>query len=228
LVGIVGPKVEFFPENDPKYINIFVETPQGTDIEKTNAIILEVEKEVNEIVIPFLPAVNSIVTNIGEGSSDPMDGAQAGETPNKAKVTISFKEFEFREGISSSDVMRALSEKMTKRPGVIVNVQKNREGPPAGKPINIEVNGEDFAKLIALTEQIKADVEKENIPGIEGLKLDLETGKPELTVKIDRARARTFGISTGQIGGTLRTALFGKEISKYKEGEDDYPIMCSN
>jgi multidrug efflux pump len=225
LVGIVGPKVEFFPENDPKYINIFVETPQGTDIEKTNAIILEVEKEVNEIVTPFLPAVNSIVTNIGEGSSDPMDGAQAGETPNKAKVTISFKEFEFREGISSSDVMRALSEKMTKRPGVIVNVQKNREGPPAGKPINIEVNGEDFAKLIALTEQIKADVEKENIPGIEGLKLDLETGKPELTVKIDRARARTFGISTGQIGGTLRTALFGKEISKYKEGEDDYPIV---
>ncbi len=225
ITGMIGPQVEFFPANDPKYINIFVEAASGTDIEKTNQTVLDIEAEVEQIIDPYRPAVNSVVTNIGDGSSDPMDGPPAGETPNRAKITISFKEWEKREGISSSDVMKALSENLTKRPGIIMNVQKNREGPPAGKPINIEVSGEEFEDLIALAEKIKADVAAQNIPGVEGLKLDLETGKPELMVNVDRARARMFGLSTAQIGGTLRTALFGKEISKFKEGEDEYPIM---
>lgn len=225
LVGIVGPKVEFFPANDPKYINIFVETAPGTDLEKTNQIVLDIEAEVQEIIDPYRVSVNSVVTNIGEGSSDPMDGPVAGETPNRAKVTISFKEFVEREGISSSDVMKALSKNLTKRAGVITNVQKNNEGPPVGKPINIEVSGENFEELIAITEKLKAEVAAKEIPGVEGLKLDLETGKPEILVNVDRARARMFGLSTAQIGGTLRTALFGKEISKFKDGEDEYPIM---
>jgi multidrug efflux pump len=225
LVGIVGPQVEFFPENDPKYINVFIEAPQGTDLEEANELTLDIEEEVYAIIEPYRAAINSVVTNVGEGSSDPMDGAQAGETPNKAKITISFVEFEFREGISSSEVMRKLSEDIRKRPGIKVNVQKNNEGPPVGKPINIEVSGDDFDKLMVLTDEIKAAVNAENIPGIEGLNLDLETGKPELIVDIDRSRARSFGISTGQIGGTLRTALFGKEVSKYKDGEDDYKIV---
>lgn len=225
LVGIVGPQVEFFPANDPKYINIFVEAAPGTDIEKTNQTVLDIEAEVEEIIEPYRASVNSVVTNIGDGSSDPMDGPPAGETPNRAKITISFKEWVDREGISSSDVMKALSQNLKKRPGIIMNVQKNREGPPAGKPINIEVSGEEFEELIAIAEKLKAEVASRNIPGVEGLKLDLETGKPELMVNVDRARARMFGLSTAQIGGTLRTALFGKEISKFKDGEDDYPIM---
>ncbi|MCF8461001.1 MAG: efflux RND transporter permease subunit [Flavobacteriales bacterium] len=225
LVVVVSPDVEFFPANDPKYINIFLEAASGTDIEKTNTTILGVEKEVQEIIEPYRVCVNSVVTNIGSGSTDPRDGPSAGETPNKAKITISFKEFEEREGISTSEVMKALSENLTKRPGIIMNVQKNREGPPAGKPINIEVSGEEFETLIATAEKLKAEITARNIPGVEGLKIDLETGKPEILVNVDRARARMFGLSTAQIGGTLRTALFGKEISKYKEGEDEYPIM---
>lgn len=225
IVGMIGPQVEFFPANDPKYINIFVEAASGTDIEKTNNVVLDIEEEVQEIIDPYRASVNSVVTNIGDGSSDPMDGPPAGETPNRAKITISFKEWEKREGISSSEVMKALSDQLTKRPGIIMNVQKNREGPPAGKPINIEVSGEEFEELIAIAEKLKAEVAAKDIPGVEGLKLDLETGKPELLVNVDRARARMFGLSTAQIGGTLRTALFGKEVSKFKEGEDEYPIM---
>lgn len=225
IVGIVGPKVEFFPNSEPKYINVFIEAAPGTDIEKTNEHVLKIEEEVQEIIDPYRVCVNSVVTNIGEGSADPMDGPPAGETPNRAKITISFKEFVDREGIKSSDVMKALSANLTKRAGIITNVQKNNEGPPVGKPINIEVSGEDFEVLIAVTEKLKAEVAARNIPGVEGLKLDLETGKPEIMVNVDRARARMFGLSTAQIGGTLRTALFGKEVSKFKDGEDEYPIM---
>ena len=225
ILGIVGPQVEFFPNTDPKYINVFVEVPIGTDIEKTNASVLGIEKEVYEIVEPYRAAITSVMTNIGEGSSDPMAGPPAGETPNKARLTISFKEFEERQGINSSEVMKELSTKLTKRPGVIVSVEKNVDGPPVGKPINIEVSGDDYNRLMEISDELITRIEAAKIPGIEGLKTDLETGKPELLLNIDRARARRFGLSTAQIGGTVRTALFGKEVGKFKDGEDEYPIM---
>jgi multidrug efflux pump subunit AcrB len=225
LLGIVKPEVEFFPNNEPKYINVFVEVPIGTDIEKTNESILQIEADIDKILVPYLPSVNSVVTNIGEGATDPTQGPPAGETPNKARITISFKEFELREGILSSEVMKDLAQNLPKHPGVIVSVEKNNDGPPTGKPINIEVSGEDYTKLMELSDDITSKIEAARIPGIEGLKTDLETGKPELLVHVDRTRARRFGLSTAQIGSTIRTALFGKEVSKFKDGEDEFPMM---
>jgi multidrug efflux pump subunit AcrB len=49
--------------------------------------------------------------------------------------------------------------------------------------------------------------------------------KPELTLSVNRERAMREGLSTGQIGSELRTALFGREASKLKEGEDEYKIQ---
>jgi multidrug efflux pump len=68
-------------------------------------------------------------------------------------------------------------------------------------------------------------IKKAGISGIEGLKMDLNIGKPEAILHIDRERARRYGLSTGMIAMTIRTALFGKDISKFKEGEDEYSIQ---
>ena len=109
--------------------------------------------------------------------------------------------------------------------GVDISVDKNREGPPMGKPINIEVIGEDLNTLLTLGDAIQNQINNENIAGIEGLKVDLEMNNPELLINIDRDMARRLGISTSQIASTIRTSLFGKEISKFKDGEDEHPII---
>lgn len=225
ILVVRAPNVVFFPINEPKYVNVFVEFPVGTDIEKTNITISEMEKEVEEIITPYRSIVTSVITNIGLGATDPMKGSARQETPNRAKIMISFVANENRGNIKSSVVMKEISSKLKKRPGIIVNVDKDQNGPPAGKPINIEVRGENFEGIIALAEQVQTKLESHNIPGIEGLRMDMEMGKPELLVSIDRAKARQFGLSSAQIGSTIRTALFGKEVSKYKDGEDDYPII---
>jgi multidrug efflux pump subunit AcrB len=110
-------------------------------------------------------------------------------------------------------------------PGVTITVDKDAAGPPVGKPISIEVSGDDFATLIDLTDKLKQFINESGIEGIEKLKSNLETGKPELIINIDREKARRFGLSTYSIASELRTAIFGKEVSKYKEGEDDYEIQ---
>jgi len=224
LLAIRSPKILFFPNNEPKYINVFIEAPIGTDIRTTDAIVKKIEQQIFYLTQNYRDIITSIVSNVGEGSNDPNDGPSQGNTPNKARITISFVEFNKRNGKSTSEVMKLISENVKDYPGIRISVDKNREGPPVGKPINLEISGEDFDKLLFLTDDIQRKIEEENIPGIEGLKIDLEVSKPEMIVSIDREKARMFGLSTSQIGFAIRNALFGKEISKFKDGEDEYPI----
>lgn len=238
LMWIFTPKVEFFPINEPHYVNIFIEKPIGTDIEATNKFTKKIENitislmdkyndttKINGIQVIDNFLVKSVIAQVGEGTSDPKGGYSMGITPHKARITVSFVDFQYRRGIRTSEVMEEIREGMRGFPGVQITVDKDAAGPPVGKPVNIEVIGENYEKLIALSQDIMRYINEANIAGIEELKTDLELGKPELTVSIDREKARSFGISTSQIANELRTALFGLEISKFKQGKDDYPIQ---
>ena len=223
--ALMKPNVEFFPVNEPKYINIFLEMPEATDVVATDSLARIVEEKVITILEPYQHVVSSVLTNVGAGTSDPNEmGGANGITPNKARITINFVEFKYRDGVITGDVMKELSGSLVGIPGVEISVDKNRDGPPMGRPINMEITGDNFDQLLLISEDIQQLIEQENIAGIEGLKVDLEMNKAELLVNIDRDMARRMGISTAQVGSTIRTALFGKEVSKFKDGEDEYPI----
>ena len=225
LVGLRQPKVSLFPDNEPNYITIYIEKPIGADIENTNEFALQVENRLMDMLAPYGDVIESIIAQVGEGANDPSQFVGAQATPNKALIAISFVEYENRKGINTAKVMEDIRRAMNEYPGVQITVDKEMMGPPVGKPINIEVSGENLERLIEISEEVKKEILNSNIQGIEELKSDLETGKPELLVNIDRDKAGRFGLSTNQIASELRTALFGYEISKFKDGEDDYPIQ---
>lgn len=223
-----NPKVLFFPENEPRVVNIFIEAPLGSDIETTNKHTMELERLVREALEPNMDIVEAVLAQVGEKTSDPNEGPQAGSSPHKARITVSFFDAELRVKISDAstkDVMENIRNAVSNYSPVNVTVSKDRMGPPVGKPINLEVKGDDYAKLIVLVEKIKKTLEEKDVAGVDKLKTDLELDRPEILVTVNRDAASRFGISTGQIAQTLRTALLGKEVSKYKEGEDDYPIQ---
>lgn len=235
LFGVFPPKVEFFPINEPQYLNIFIEKPIGTDIEETNRTALELEKRVIAILdddkyhiekdgerIPFL--IESVIGQVGDGASDPAQGFSQANTPHKARITVQFVKFQDRKGVGTSDVLERIRGELRGYPGTQITVSKNEAGPPQGAPINIEVRGEDYEVIMADAQGLKSFLENQNIAGVEELKLDIETGKPEMPILIDRSKARRLNVSTYQIGDAMRTALFGKEVSTFKDGEDDYPI----
>lgn len=227
LMVVDPPNVEFFPKTDPKYINVFIEFPVGTDVETTNQFTEEIENTVFDVIKPYESIVESVIANVGQGTADPNDPSAFGQqdTPNKARITVNFLEFKYRNGMDTKEVLDTLRASMQGFPGVAVTVDQNADGPPVGKPISIEITGEKFTTLIDIAERMKDFINRSGIEGIEKLKTDLETGKPELIVDIDREKARRFGLSTQSIAMEVRTALFGKEISKYKQGEDDYEIQ---
>lgn len=217
------PKILFFPDNDPKYINVRAELPIGTDITATDSTMKVIENDIVTFLKPYEHIVESILTTVGNGASEDWT---AGNTPNKGLSTITFLDYKDREGINTSKIMEELTAELLNRyPGVRISTGKNQMGPPTGKPINIEVSGENFDRLINLTDSIVQTIEAEEIRGIEGLKMDLDVSKPEVIVSIDREKARRFGLSTAQIASTIRTSLFGSEISDFKVGEEEYPIQ---
>lgn len=220
------PNVIFFPINEPRYVNVFVEFPVGTDIETTNEFAEKIEAEVVEIVKPYNDIVESITTNVSQGAADPNDPSAVGqsEEPHKARITVNFIESKLRGDLNTNDIMEVIRKEMKPEAGVTLTVDKDANGPPAGKPINLEISGDDLIVLQDISEDILQQVAASGIPGIEKLKSTLELGKPELIVDIDREKARRFGLSTYSIANEIRTALFGKEVSTYKEGEDDYEI----
>ncbi|MCH8331570.1 MAG: efflux RND transporter permease subunit, partial [Bacteroidetes bacterium] len=231
------PKTIFFPINEPRYVNVFIEQPIGTDIEETNNFTKEVEGKVIGLLTDsnYMPAVEAVLAQVGEGTSDPMEGPSQGITPHKSRVTIAFVDYQDRYlpskqaggdyHLSTTKVMEEVRDLLSNYPGVSITVDKDPAGPPMPKPINIEIVGEEFEVLLTEAEKMKKFLNEKNIDGIEELKLDVQSGSPELIVEIDRKKARRFGVSSQRIAMEMRTALFGKEVSKYKVGKDEYPIQ---
>lgn len=213
LLGLFTPAVLFFPNNQPKYLNVFIETPIGTDIYETDKVTKVLEKRVLVAIQKYEAEnpktgkmenylVNSVIAQVGEGTSDPAQGFSAGTTPNKAMITISFVDYKERRGVNTSDVMSEIREATSGIPGVKLSVDKDASGPPSGAPINIEVAGDDYEELIQEATNIRTFINNANITGIEELKLDVDQGRPEMPITIDRDKTRRLGISTGQIASS--------------------------
>ncbi len=230
LVGIAQPNVLFFPENEPNQIITYIEYPQGTDIEKTNELTKQVEKRVFDAISKYDDngynyMVESAISQVGQGAGNPQtDGGQSNEMPQKGKITLSMRDYQLRRGVKSSDVLEEVRESVKGFPGASIIVEKDAAGPPVGYPINIELIGEDYEEMLRQAENLRSYIEGLGISGIEELKIDVNKSKPEMDVTVDREKAGQLGISTGQIGQTLRRAIFGEEASTYKEGDDDYEI----
>ncbi len=225
--------VEFFPDNKPNQIIVYIEYPQGTAIEKTNAITKEIEKRVYKVIdnsqykkdnFNFL--VESAVSQVGEGAGDPRsDAGSAAEMPHKAKITASMREYKFREGEDSELLRQKVQEALVGiYPGVLISVEKDANGPPTGAPINIEIEGDDYNELISTAENMREFINNTNIAGIDELKIDVNKDKPTMRVTIDREKAGELGVSAAQVGQQLRNSIFGAKAGVYKEAGEDYDI----
>lgn len=225
LTGIAKPTVLFFPDNDPNNIYVYVKMPSGTHQNVTDSVTKIAEEKVYKAMGKNNPDVESIISNITIGAEE--EGFASTGTPfNKGKVSVNFVDHKHRtSGISTTEYLEMIRKETSDIIGAEITVGKNGNGPPTGKPINIEVTSENLEQLIEDANAFKAYLDSMNIPGVEELKTDFEMNTPEIIIQIDRDRAQRLGISTGQIGMEIRTALYGKEISKLKQDEDEYPIV---
>ncbi len=223
LMVVVPPKVVFFPTSDPNFIYVYVSLPIGTDQAATNGVVNSLEKKITQVVGENNKDVSSIITNVTVGVTDPQDEDQ-GKYTNKGKITVSFVEFGKRTGEATSNYLNKIRDAVKGVAGAEISVAQEQGGPPTAKPISIEITGDNLDSLIKVSENLKKYIVSKRITGIEELKSDFINNKPEIVFDIDRERANREGISSGQIGMDLRTAIFGTEVSKFRDLDEDYEI----
>jgi multidrug efflux pump len=223
FTGIRKPPVVFFPQGDPNFIFTYVRMPIGTDQTVTDSITNIVEDKIIKVIGKDTTMVESIISNVSIGAAeDPFAGAQS--QPHLGKVTVAFVDFAKRDGRSSKEYLGKIREAVRGIKGAEVSVNQEQGGPPTGKPINIEIAADNFDLLVSTADRVKRYLDSVQVPGVEELKSDFQSDKPEIVIKIDREKANREGISTGQIGGTLNTAIYGEEVSRFRDENDDYPI----
>ncbi|PVD52007.1 copper transporter [Terrimonas sp.] len=224
-------KVVFFPKSDPNFIYVYLKLPVGTDVEYTDSITRNLEQRVVKVLGmengKQNPIVESVISNVAVGASDPNSGDRS-TRPELGRVQVSFVEFEKRHGASTAAILDSVRKAIKGIPGAEISVDQESSGPPTDPPINIEIASDDFDKLIKTGVALKNYLDSIQVPGVEELKMDVDLTNPEITLTVDRQRALIEGVSSAQIGMEIRTALFGREVSKIKDGDDEYKIQLRN
>ena len=224
-----GNKATFFPSGDPKFIYVYLKMPVGTDVKTTDSVTHILEQRVFKILEKEKPGapgsiVESVIANVANSANNPRSNNRSVQS-NLGRIQVSFVEFEKRDGKLTRPYLDEIRANMGGIPGASIEVTQEDAGPPTDPPVNIEVVGDKFEEIAAIATQLNNYLDTNRVDGIENLKLDVDLNSPEITVKVDREKAMLEGLSTGQIGMEIRTAVFGKEVSKLKDGEDEYKIQ---
>jgi multidrug efflux pump len=224
-----GNKSTFFPSGDPNFIYVYLKLPVGSDVKYTDSVTHELERRVHKVLAKENPGqpgsiVESIISNVAVSANNPRDNNRSVQS-NLGRIQISFVEYEKRHGKSTMPYKDSIREAMKGIPGANIEVAQEDGGPPTDPPVNIEVVGDNFESISSVATQLFNYLDTNKINGIENLQPDVDLNNPEITINVDRERAMFEGISTGQVGSEIRTAVFGKEVSKLKDGEDEYKIQ---
>ena len=224
FTGIRKPPVVFFPKGDPNFIYAYVALPIGSDQRVTDSITHIVEDRVNKVVGMPNPIVSSVISITTKGASEnPFDNSSV--APHLGKVSVAFVTFADRKGASTAEYLNKIRDAVKGIKGAKVTVDQEQGGPPTGKPVSIEISSDNFPLLVSTAEAAKKYLDSKQIAGVEELRSDFQSDKPEIVIKIDREKANREGISTGQIGGILHTAIYGSEVSRFRDENEDYPIQ---
>ena len=229
LLKLRSNKMTFFPDGDPNFVYVYAKLPVGTNVAYTDSITRVLEKRVINVLGDEIPGkegsiVESVISNVAVSANNPRDNNRSVQ-PNLGRIQVSFVEFEKRHGKSTKAFLEGIREAVKGIPGLDIEVDKEAKGPPTDPPVNIEITGDDFDQLGKVANQLLQYLDSNKVTGIQNLKPDVDLNNPEISINVDRTKAMSEGLSTAQIGMAIRTAQFGKEISKIKDGEDEYKIQ---
>jgi multidrug efflux pump len=215
--GLFGKGTEFFPDVEPRRATVNVKAPEGTNLFASDKLVRQVEA-----VVANYPDIKHVISNVGAEGGNPF--SQGGVGTHLSTVTLDFKDFHDRDRMSSEIVNEVRQKLLDIIKGAEIRVEKEKEGPPTGSPVNMEITGKDINKLGDLAYKVRKLIR--DIPGLVDLKDDYVSGKPEIKVDVDKEKAALFGLDTYTVAYTVKAAINGVKVGVYREGKDEYDIVA--
>ncbi len=221
--------VEFFPTTSPRQVLVTAEGPLGMNLDASNEIAEEARRRLESLLNDNDNAsenVKNMIVNVGVSADAQFGGTAA--SPERSRITMNLVDYPDR-AEDSFITLNRIRDELQGIPGAEITIDKDQDGPPTGAPVNIEITGTDFAVIREIAQDVKDILvdasESGTVPGLVDIEDNLNAGRPELEVVIDRERAARFDLSTRQIAQTVRSAVNGIEAGKYRDGDDEYDII---
>jgi multidrug efflux pump len=221
--------VEFFPTTSPRQILVTAEGPLGMNLDASNELAEEARRRLGSLLEGSDDAranIKNMIVNVGV-SSDAQFGSSA-SSPERSRITLNLRDYPDRAEDSFTTLERIRTE-LQGIPGAEIKIDKDQDGPATGAPVNIEITGAEFDVITRIASDIKQILVEasrtQTVPGLVDIQDNLDAGRPELRIHVDRERAGRFDLSTRKIASTVRSAVNGIEAGKYRESEDEYDII---
>jgi len=221
---------EFSTQADEGQVQVNIELAQGTRIEITDPVLRRIEEAVSQLV----PEATDVITNAGAGGfPGGGPGGPGGGSVSRGNLQILLKPKDERTR-SSDQIAQDLRRQLSGIPGVIVranasggNGALNRflsgGGNNGGGRLSLEIRGEDLQDARRVAQATKDLLD--TIPGLADARLGRDEGRPELAIRVDRAKAALLGVSATTLANTIRTNVSGTTAAQFREHGNEYPII---
>jgi len=208
-LGLIG--TEFMTEAERGEFAVNLEMPIGTALDITDGATQRVEN-----ILAGLPEVTRYLTTVGKSQSE----WSSAKRPNVAQISVTLQNKRERER-RTAEVMNDISRQAAVIPGLTMRMSPiSMFGAAQESPLQIEVKGPDLEMLAGVADKVTAITA--SVSGTRDVKSSWEEGQPEIQISVDRDRAAQFGLTLGEIGVALRTALEGDIATKFKDGNNEY------
>jgi HAE1 family hydrophobic/amphiphilic exporter-1 len=204
---------ELVPDDDQSEYSVNVRLPQGTNFQRTDEYVRPIEDGLSK-----LPEVRTVFANVNAGSAN----FYIGLTPLESRK------------VSQQELIRRTRTYLRKFQGARISVSGGTDisgssasggrggGGGGTNRIQLLIQGPDIEQLQVYVTELLAKVR--TIPGIVDADTNFEATAPELRVRIDRTRAADLGVSIDSLASSLRLLVGGEEVSKYREGDDQFSV----
>lgn len=210
LMPFIG--ASFFPDSDQGQIDITIELPSGTHLERT----YEIAAQVEELLDPYEDIIDISYLSVGSSGGIGTSGGS-----HTASLTVLLVGKEERD-VSTTQVMQELHEKTRGIPGAEITVQETMMSLGTGSPIQISVNGPEQEVLAEIAQQVVWVISE--IEGVHNPTTSLADSHPELNISIDRELAAQYGLTYQQIMSQVQMAVNGQLATIYREGGYEYDV----
>ena len=217
ILATMGMRFQLFPGDDIRKVFFQIKGPVGANHERTGQEVAKLERWILDTFDKS--ELRQIKARVGE-----LSGPHANKTGGHYGSIILYLELSNKRDRSTDEIVSVVLKEARKRidPAYEIIVKKNREGPPQGKPILIELLGEDLDDLRAASRQVEKKLAQ--IKGVMATEVDFEEGKRQWVAKVKEEEVKRLGLSTRKVAFELRQALSENKVTEIREGDDDIEV----
>ncbi|MFP4125058.1 MAG: efflux RND transporter permease subunit [Alphaproteobacteria bacterium] len=208
--GAFGRGVEFFPEVEPERAQVLVQARGDLSIFERDALVREVEDRILDV-----DGVRAFYTNTKVRFT--------GEDVDEDTVGLILLEFEhWQERRPARAIMAEIEDRTADLAGIEVAVREEEQGPPTGKPVQLQVAASRPAVLAEVTEQVRQRFER-----LDGL-VNISDSRPvpgiEWEIDVDRTQASRYGADVATVGPLVQLVTNGVKVGTYRPDDTDDEI----